>query len=373
MDIDGVGRSSGSAPQAAAAPAQTGAAGFADSEFARTLRTRLSEPRTGVERVRAEIDAIRDGRVLFQGPVSMTPAATPGVSSSGDLGQYRAAIAYAQSAGGPDPFGWRELARQLGESVVAPGFGPIFEAQIAQESGFSPEVAFGLRVSSAGAEGIAQLMPQYYPHVDRTDPQASLVAGARTMHHYLEALDGDVRKALAAYNAGLGRVQSLVRTYGEAWEQGLPDETKLYLSSILGGAGPTIPTSESGQVAVFGGQDPGGVLVSPLGSAFQETREGLAMRYLGTAGAMVSAPASAAVVAVRPSPTGTTLVLDHGGGWLTTIEGLDTLVVSIGDRVERSQQLGTLAPDAASERGWLRLGVSLDGRPLDAGRYLLRP
>ncbi|MSP21477.1 MAG: hypothetical protein EXR66_00365 [Dehalococcoidia bacterium] len=61
-----------------------------------------------------------------------------------------------------DHFGWRELARRTGEEIVGPGFGALFEAQIQQESGFDTDVVRGYRRSSAGAEGIAQLMPQYY-------------------------------------------------------------------------------------------------------------------------------------------------------------------------------------------------------------------
>ena len=104
---------------------------------------------------------------------------------------------------------------------MGPGFGDVFEAQIQQESGFDPEVAFGYRRSSAGAEGIAQLMPQYYAGVNRRDPEASLNAAAQSMRHYLAANGGDVRKALASYNAGLGTVQSLVAAHGAQWERGL--------------------------------------------------------------------------------------------------------------------------------------------------------
>src|SRR5690606_25340193 len=129
---------------------------------------------------------------------------------------------------------------------IGPGYGALFERQIQQESGFAPDVVYGLRRSSAGAEGIAQLMPQYYPHVVRTDPGEALLAGARTMHEYLGVWDGDVRRALASYNAGLGRVQGLVARYGEGWESALPLETKQYLAAIVGATRPRFTVMRGG-------------------------------------------------------------------------------------------------------------------------------
>lgn len=128
------------------------------------------------------------------------------------------------------------MTRAIGDAVVGAGFGELFERQIQQESAYDPDVVFGRRRSSGGAEGIAQLMPQYYAHVDRTDPEASLRAGAESMRQYLAAFDGDVCKALASYNAGMGRVQQLVRAHGAGWERGLPEETQHYLAAIVGNA-----------------------------------------------------------------------------------------------------------------------------------------
>ncbi|MSQ41469.1 MAG: hypothetical protein EXR65_00290 [Dehalococcoidia bacterium] len=183
------------------------------------MQQQLAEPRGGVERARQAVDALRDGGALR---VELASAA----ASRRATAELAAGLPYAGGDGGTDHFGWRSLTRRLGEDVVVPGFGMIFEQQINQESGFAPEVAFGLRRSRAGAEGIAQLMPQYYPGVDRADPQASLNAAALTMKHYLAAFDGDTRKALAAYNAGLGRVQALVQAHGDDWQRALPLETR---------------------------------------------------------------------------------------------------------------------------------------------------
>ncbi len=246
----------GGRPSEAAEPRRRPAA---PAEFGRLLQQHLAEPVRRVAGVRAAIDAIRDGAAIRGGrgdvggpfpaassavfpsmgfpSTGLSSLAFPSMASAGvapasalyDLFPYQFA-----GASGPDPFGWRSLSRQLGDDLMAPGFGAIFERQIEQESGFAPEVAFGLKRSAAGAEGIAQLMPAYYPAVDRADPRTSLAAGARTMSHYLAVFDGDVRKALASYNAGLGRVQSLIAAHGDGWERALPAETRRYLAAIVG-------------------------------------------------------------------------------------------------------------------------------------------
>lgn len=139
--------------------------------------------------------------------------------------------------GGGDEWNtWAGLTRSIGGQYLPEAFLDTFVRQIALESGnFDPDVIAGRRVSTAGAEGIAQLMPSSYPNVNRRDPVASLHAASATMRDNLRLYGGDVRKALSAYNAGGGTVARLTEAYGSLWEIGLPDETKLYLRIILGG------------------------------------------------------------------------------------------------------------------------------------------
>jgi soluble lytic murein transglycosylase-like protein len=62
--------------------------------------------------------------------------------------------------------------------------------------------------------------------VNPNDPHANLEGGARYLRMQLDAFDGDVEKALAAYNAGPGRVQAA---------GGIPRirETQNYVASIM--------------------------------------------------------------------------------------------------------------------------------------------
>ena len=130
---------------------------------------------------------------------------------------------------------WADLARSIGRQYLGDQQAETFVRQIALESGnFDPDVISGRRVSVAGAEGIAQLMPASYPRVDRRDPVASLHAAAATMRSNLLSYGGDMAKALAAYNAGSGRVAETVARYGAGWVGGLPAETQTYLRELLG-------------------------------------------------------------------------------------------------------------------------------------------
>lgn len=133
---------------------------------------------------------------------------------------------------------WFGYARSIGGQYLSPELAEVFARQMALESaGFDPEVIAGRRLSGAGAEGIAQLMPSSYPNVNRRDPVASLHAAAGTMRADLQQYGGDPRKALAAYNAGGDRVAAEIARLGPAWESGLPSETQRYLRELLGPAG----------------------------------------------------------------------------------------------------------------------------------------
>lgn len=93
------------------------------------------------------------------------------------------------------------------------------------ESGFNASV-----VSSAGAIGVMQLMPGTARSLGVKDPydaQQNIMGGAKYISQLLNKYDGNVRLALAAYNAGPGNVAK----YG-----GVPPfkETQNYVNRVLG-------------------------------------------------------------------------------------------------------------------------------------------
>jgi cell wall-associated NlpC family hydrolase len=117
----------------------------------------------------------------------------------------------------------------LFEQVAASSGVPasLLAAVAKQESGFDPQA-----VSSAGAEGLMQLMPSTAAGlgVDPFDPQQAVAGAAQLLGSYLQQYNGSVPLALAAYNAGPGAVAQ----YG-----GIPPyaQTQQYVADIMASLG----------------------------------------------------------------------------------------------------------------------------------------
>jgi hypothetical protein len=150
----------------------------------------------------------------------------------------------------------------------------LFERQIGQECGWSPDVIECRRDSSAGARGIAQIVPRFHPGVDPCDPQAALAYAASLMASSVRTY-GSYQKALIAYNWGPGNL-----SHWNGDPNTLPAETRHYLDVILGAGWPEpggapvtgIKLSEvldrahsrEGDPYVWGGHAPGGLDCSGL-------------------------------------------------------------------------------------------------------------
>jgi soluble lytic murein transglycosylase-like protein len=80
----------------------------------------------------------------------------------------------------------------------------LVRAVMRAESGFDP-----LAVSSAGAQGLMQLLPEVSDELgvtDPFDPRQNVFAGVRYLKWLLDTHDGNETLALASYNAGPGAV-----------------------------------------------------------------------------------------------------------------------------------------------------------------------
>ena len=117
-----------------------------------------------------------------------------------------------------------QYAVALKQAALAANVSPaLLAALVWQESRWNPQA-----VSRKGAIGLAQLMPATARDlgVNPLDPVANLNGGARYLRQLLDQFDGNVEKALAAYNAGAARVRSA---------GGVPAiaETRNYVTSIV--------------------------------------------------------------------------------------------------------------------------------------------
>lgn len=136
-----------------------------------------------------------------------------------DAALHPQSITDALDAAGPTR--WRARVAELAAKYdISP---TLLEAVVWQESRWNERA-----VSPAGARGLAQLMPGTARQmgVDPDDPMANLEGGARYLRMQLDAFDGNIEKALAAYNAGPLRVQQA---------GGIPGirETQAYVAAIM--------------------------------------------------------------------------------------------------------------------------------------------
>lgn len=110
------------------------------------------------------------------------------------------------------------------DAAVRYGIPPAFVESVAKtESGMNPAA-----VSPKGAIGVMQLMPSTARALsaDPSDPGQNIDAGTRLLRELLVKYNGDVAKALAAYNAGEGAVDRY---------QGVPPyrETQSYVDKVI--------------------------------------------------------------------------------------------------------------------------------------------
>jgi soluble lytic murein transglycosylase-like protein len=125
-----------------------------------------------------------------------------------------------------DPVPPDEIGAIVAEASAREGLTPdLLRSVMEKESSYLP-----CAVPVKGAQGLMQLMPSTAADLgvgDLFDPLENVEAGARFLKQLLVRYDGSLPLALAAYNAGPGRVDSA---------RGIPliPETRNYVTEILG-------------------------------------------------------------------------------------------------------------------------------------------
>lgn len=100
-----------------------------------------------------------------------------------------------------------------------------------QESRFRQDIISGDLKSSAGAVGIAQIVPRFHPTVDPTNPVESIYYAANYLSEQRRRFSS-WPLALSAYNFGPGNTEKVLRLHGTAWLAHVPGETRRYVAEI---------------------------------------------------------------------------------------------------------------------------------------------
>lgn len=120
-------------------------------------------------------------------------------------------------------------------------FDKLVDCVIWAESNYDPKA-----VSPVGAMGLMQLMPATAAEMaeelglttyDIFDSETNKKMGSRYLKKCLNWMNDDIRLALATYNYGIGNVWRLQENCGDSYESiepALPDETRSYVTKIMG-------------------------------------------------------------------------------------------------------------------------------------------
>jgi soluble lytic murein transglycosylase-like protein len=123
----------------------------------------------------------------------------------------------------------------INEAAAKYGIDPsLIRAVIQTESSFNPNA-----ISAAGAKGLMQLMDGTARSLgvyNSFDPAQNIEGGTRYLASLLDKYNGNEAVALAAYNAGPGRVDRLAISTNDQFRElaaSLPVETQRYVAKVL--------------------------------------------------------------------------------------------------------------------------------------------
>ncbi|WP_223070266.1 lytic transglycosylase domain-containing protein [Paenibacillus caui] len=211
----------------------TSYSGEAESDFGEMLQQMLNGDGTAAVPASALYNPISGQSLNTGDPLWYHFLSQSGESAAGaaalDSSYPPSARAYSAGHGAATPYD--DLIASASQKYGVPE--SLIKAVIDTESSFNPNAA-----SSAGAKGLMQLMDgtaQGLGVSDPFDPAQNIDGGVRYLSYQLKRYGGELKMALAAYNAGPARVNAL----GISNDAGLmeklhvlPRETQSYIGKI---------------------------------------------------------------------------------------------------------------------------------------------
>ncbi|SGO61368.1 putative peptidase, peptidase M23 family protein [Mycobacterium tuberculosis] len=253
----------------------------------------------------------------------------------------------------------------INEAAAQYGVDPaLIAAVIRQESDFDPEAG-----SHKGAQGLMQVMPFNAKGADLRDPRENIFRGTEILASHIQKYDGDLEKALAAYNAGPGAVSKY---------NGIPPfkETQAYVPRVLKYYKQYQPLVKNGQIVATLGH---GMLALPaetkVSCGFNCYKNHGGIDFSGRGNRAIYAAESGRVVRKEDrdgQSYGTLVVIDHGGGIETAYAHMywKDIQVETGQMVQRGQRIGTMGNNGNSSGTHLHFEVRQDGKRVDPTPYL---
>jgi len=228
------------------------------------------------------------------------------------------------------------------------------------ESHFNPEA-----LSRNGAKGILQVMPETalkFGATNLDDPDQVARAGAHYLRHLLDTYQGDLTKAVPAYNGGESAVAS-----GQ-----LSDETRAYTPAVL-----ALFKAHAVQPDMNSPSVPSGLPVpgATITQAFGNPRAHVAhtgVDLKDSIGTSVQATADGTVLSAgNQGDLGITVILQHGNGVETLYAHLAEARVKEGQRVTAGTIIGTLGRTGKTTGPHVHYEVRKNGKPVNPDGNLL--
>jgi len=302
-------------------------------------------------------------------------------------GLYRKALhdnAFNYMAGaiqGGDPEGFRIASGQPRSASLPVEVGGLAD-RVAQSKGMDPALIRAVisvesagkqgAVSGKGARGLMQLMPDTAKElgVNPGDPEQNVRGGAEYLNRMLKRYDGNLKRALMAYNWGPGNVDRWIQKGGKGE---VPLETQKYVRKVMADY----------NLQKGGGRPPGGgALIQPV-QGFTKISSGYGKRNTGIPGAStfheaidipapVGTPVQATIggtvaTAANRGKNGNYIVIDGDDGRQHYFLHLNNFAGGLqpGQRVEQGQEIG-----AVGNSGTLNIGPHLDYRIKANGKFI---